>query len=349
MQLPNLPKFVLKPPKLQLLPQPQQQRQHNQHNQQPTRDNTDRGNRLDRGSGSGDTEQLITDDRSSKPGVSTHKSVPTSRSGSPRFSPYASPDTHRRGKSGADQTGDSQILFRLQSPVPHGPAGVVPGVPTTVPVPPVPVPEERDSVVGPDSPRIVRTDVPLGKQGWASHSSSRPVPDQEPGSPVPDVRADPSAPEETSSPEKAHSPRAATRGARKTSADPVYENLEFSARPGHSRGARPKEAVVQQPKSILKKSEASTTKKSVQYTPSTKRGRPVSTKRPPTPDLEVSIRPTSNWDIVDEVLAGQPTKTVAGRTIPDTLIQISEPTPHDQAKKSKKTIIPSDRTLRSKK
>jgi hypothetical protein len=72
-------------------------------------------------------------------------------------------------------------------------------------------------------------------------------------------------------------------------------------------------------------------------------------KRPLTPDLEISIRPTSTLDIFDEIVAGQPTKKKGGQTIPDTLIQITEPTPHDQPKKSKKSIPPTDRVLREKK
>ena len=164
-----------------------------------------------------------------------------------------------------------------------------------------------------------------------------------------DFRTDPTAPEETSSSEKGDPPRPAARGSRKLHPDPAYENLEFATGAGYTGGAKPKKAVVQQPKSILRTPDTGTKKKTVQYTPSTKRGRSVSTKRPPTPDLEVSIRPTSTWDIVDEVLAGQPTKTKAGKTVPDTLIQISEPTPHDQAKKPKKVLTRSDRILRSKK
>jgi hypothetical protein len=87
----------------------------------------------------------------------------------------------------------------------------------------------------------------------------------------------------------------------------------------------------------------------VRYTPSTKGARPVVPKRPPTPDLEISIRPTSTLDIFDEIVAGKPTKKKGGQTIPDTLIQITEPTPHDHPKKSKTSIPPTDRVLREKK
>lgn len=100
------------------------------------------------------------------------------------------------------------------------------------------------------------------------------------------------------------------------------------------------------PKSILKKSTTVKGKKSVQYTPSTKRGRAVAPKRPPTPDLEVTIRPTSALDIVDEILAGQPSRRIGERTIPDTLLQINEPAAHAGAKKLKKQPEPSDRVLR---
>jgi hypothetical protein len=101
-------------------------------------------------------------------------------------------------------------------------------------------------------------------------------------------------------------------------------------------------------KSILKRStkDDPKAKKSVQYTPSTKGPKPTVHKRPPTPDLEVTIRPTSTLDIVDEILAGQPSRRVDGQTIPDTLIQINEPTPVDRTKKAKRQVEPSDRVLR---
>ena len=105
--------------------------------------------------------------------------------------------------------GDSQIMCRLQSPLPHGSAGVVPGLPTIVPISPVPISEKRDL------PRIVPTDVPLGKQGWTNDSPSRPILDQEPGSPVRDVQAGLSAPAETSLSEEVAAPRPALRGSRK--------------------------------------------------------------------------------------------------------------------------------------
>ena len=111
--------------------------------------------------------------------------------------------------------GDSQIMCRLQSPLPHGSAGVVPGLPTIVPISPVPISEKRDCLVEPNLPRIVRTDVPLGKQGWTNDSPSRPILDQEPGSPVRDVQAGLSAPAETSLSEEAAAPRPALRGSRK--------------------------------------------------------------------------------------------------------------------------------------
>jgi hypothetical protein len=101
-------------------------------------------------------------------------------------------------------------------------------------------------------------------------------------------------------------------------------------------------------KSILKQAtkDDPKVKKSVHYTPSTKGPKPTVQKRPPTPDLEVTIRPTSTLDIVDEILAGQPSRRVDGQTIPDTLIQINEPTPVDKTKKARRQVEPSDRVLR---
>ena len=353
LQLPVVPKFVLKPSKLQQS-QPQQQRdQFDQQRRQQQQsagaaDSQGTGNRPSRGAGIGAPNPQPSSSR--ELGTST-KPESTSRSGSPRFHPYASADAQRRSQPGTAQKGDSQILHRLSSPVHDRSSTLVPGLPDTVPIPPIRVPPKSDSLLEPDPSRIIRTDLPLGQQGWTSNSSSASSGSISPTGTDPsgDFRTDPTAPEETSSSEKGDPPRPAARGSRKLHPDPAYENLEFATGAGYTGGAKPKKAVVQQPKSILKTPDTGTKKKTVQYTPSTKRGRSVSTKRPPTPDLEVSIRPTSTWDIVDEVLAGQPTKTKAGKTVPDTLIQISEPTPHDQAKKPKKVLTRSDRILRSKK
>jgi hypothetical protein len=186
------------------------------------------------------------------------------------------------------------------------------------------------------TPKIVNTSVPLRKQGW---SGDNPVgPRDTSGRRSADGR-------EVGDPQRRLPPQPATR-TRRASGSEIYENVNPSA------AIRP--AAVQAPhpiaKSILKKTaDPSKIKKSVQYTPSTKKARPVVPKRPPTPDLEISIRPTSTLDIFDEIIAGQPTKKKGGQTIPDTLIQITEPTPHDQPKKSKKSIPTTDRVLREKK
>jgi hypothetical protein len=262
----------------------------------------------------------------------THKSVIRSRSSSPRFQPY---DPSSYGKS--TEPGPSQILFRLQSPVRDRSATVVPGLPDPLSSPPISIHTQSGQ------PKLVSTDIPLRRQGWIGDSSSGSV--FEPRSPVREFESDPSAPPEAGPSKEGQSPTPSPRSRQPVKPSADYENVQ----PGSvaQGGARPK-VTPDLPKPILKKTNtAAGHQKKVQYSPSTKRGRPISTKRPPTPDIEVSIRPTSNWDILDEVLAGQPTRIVDGRTIPDTLIQISEPTPHDQAKKAKKTVARSDRILRS--
>lgn len=293
-----------------------------------------------------------------------------SRPSSPRFHPYP------------DAASKSQILFRLHSPVRHNAAGVLPGVQTTVPIPSVQVREEHGGLGQPEQPRTLRTDLPLRDQGWSggiggASSRSVPTPDRHQIRDVPEGQP---ASEETATSKKDIPPAPVPRSPRATTGEPpVYENVNPFAslragttggsQGGATRGARPKVTPrsPQQPssaspssssahsssqpqtRSILKKSGSPHTGKQVKYSPSTKGSRPENLKRPPTPDFEVTIRPTSALDIFDEVLAGQPSKRKDGRTIPDTLIQINEPIPPASGKRPKKVVEPSDRTLRSKK
>jgi hypothetical protein len=249
----------------------------------------------------------------------------------------------------------------LHSPVRDREPSVLPGVQTQVPPSRLLLREEALPTVS-----LTR---PLSQQGWERRPSPRSVPDQ--GEPeLPNLPPSQGSLEETDQSEEDPDPPSSSS---KHGAVPIYENINPSD-PGaprvpiprtrsaqqHPRGAtaRPEPEsrsstvsppLVSTPRSILKPHTPGAPKK-VKYSPSTKREAPVKpVKRPPTPDFEVAIRPTSALDILDEVLAGQPSRRVGGRTIPDTLITVSEPTPHDKAKKVKKTIPPTDRTLRSKK
>lgn len=262
------------------------------------------------------------------------------RSGDARFQPYYK----------SNQTGESQILYRLHSPVPKPKATVLPGVPGPLSPSHVPLPEESFSPKSEsgteDQPVLISPNRPLWKQGWSGDASLAGA--------TPKIRRSTAA--DSSSESTSASPPIPAHRRRASSEQAIYENINpFAALRGdldQGGAAFGGPTVVNDPqpsvpRPILKKTaETSKVKKSVQYTPSTKGPRPVVHKRPPTPDLEVTIRPTSTLDIVDEILAGQPSKRVDGRTIPDTLIQINEPTPFDKAKKAKRQPEPSDRVLR---
>ena len=221
--------------------------------------------------------------------------------------------------------------------MPNQGAQVLPGVHGPVPETPVlvhPKPEPRTSTSG---PKTVSTRVPLSQQGWTRSGT-----DDDGGTSGATATAGTSA--------------TATARSTTRSESAIYENINpFGLL--KDPGDRPDTVQVKvepgqqpSPRSILKKDVTKeVTKKKVQYSASTKGTRPPVPKRPPTPDFEIKIRPTSTLDLVDEILAGQPSKRVDGQTVPDTLIQIHEPTPHEQAKKSKRQVPPTDRVLRDKK
>jgi hypothetical protein len=237
-------------------------------------------------------------------------------------------------------------------------AAVLPGVPSTLPKAHVLVSEESGAAGGqPDAkekPVLVSTSRPLWKQGWSGDASLGATPKERRG-------------QEQLSPRDAGAEQPVPASRRRSTPDQsIYENLNpFAALrgdldqggglAGHQTPVEvehPEEQSTAGPptyptKKILKTGPTTAkVKKTVQYTPSTKGPRPSIPKRPPTPDFEVTIRPTSTLDILDEILAGQPSRRVDGRTIPDTLIQINEPTPVDKAKKAKRQVEPSDRVLR---
>ena len=265
-------------------------------------------------------------------GIPAHQSrkSPSFRSQPTRFLPYTK----------SNQTGESQILFRLQSGVPEQRTEVLPGVHDPLSKPSVLV--STESGIPDDQPRVINPNVPLWKQGWAGDSSF----------------AAGATPKRRSTDEKdlagarpAVPPQPATRSSRTSGSDlPIYENLNpFEALKSGAQSKVSPEQPEEKFKTILKKtSDPTKVKKSVKYSPSTKGSRPAVAKRPPTPDLEISIRPTSALDIFDEIVAGQPSQRIGGQTIPDTLIQISEPAAHDPAKRSKKNVPPTDRILRPK-
>lgn len=307
-----------------------------------------------------------------------HTKHSSSRETSPRFQPYDKTAFLKQ------QSGESQILSRLRSPVRDRPTEVLPGVQTTLPSPPVSVREKPSPTV--------RTDIPLHRQGWTGASGGSVPEENRPR--IPDVQPDPGPHPEADTATTDPNTSSAS------GADPdvqVYQNVNPTA-PGAPRVALPRKGATSTssssggtgaiPKSrpVLKKTPpAKTDPKRVQFSFSTKPANPshpqvkpspptarpqarpsppssrpqvkpsppsVTTarqgvKRPPTPDLEIKIRPTKTLDILDEVLAGQPTRRVAGQLVPDTLIQIQEPAPTDKAKKAKKPVEPSDRVLRS--
>lgn len=269
-------------------------------------------------------------------------------------------------------------LSGVQPTLHHHTTRVLPRVQTAVPVSPIPVREESGRVGDTERPRTLRSDVPLRDQGWSrgdSGASSRPLPDPN-RDPIRDILPGEPASEEAASPKKTLPPVPIPRAPRSsTDESQIYENLNpFTAlRPGAaagnqergSGGARPRitprspqqatsppqpaHSDQPSPKSILKKPNSPHPGKQVKYSPSTKGARPDNPRRAHTPDIDVSIRPTSALDILDEVLAGQPSKRKDGRTIPDTLIQVESATPPAGSKRQKKVVEPSDRILRSKK
>ena len=133
----------------------------------------------------------------------------------------------------------------------------------------------------------------------------------------------------------------------RTSGSPIYANLDPRV-PSDQRklpeAAQPQACGGARPKSILKTGSARAGSKNVQYSLSTKKGSPRRSRTkvssaPQAParssEPDISVRPTSHFDIVDEILAGEPSKVKKGKTIPDTLLKV------------KPKVPPTDRKLRS--
>jgi len=278
---------------------------------------------------------------------------------------------------------ESQILFRLSStPVPKPRTGVVPGLSTSLPVSPIPVPAQPER------------EEPTRASGSDQPTSDPDLPDIRSGSPVPSTSGEynpfselrrpagtspadlirrptgarpkahrtnppPPAPEfsSASSSPSSSSESESSSGASRADQDPQQLASSQTGTPGSGTPAR----------SILKgPSSSSKAPRKVQFSPSTKRPKkpelPPRDQIPPAPDFGVHIRPTDNLDILDEVVAGQPSVYQAGQVTPDTLLQVGKTSPGTKKKpilqvgkpvpgvkkREKRPVSPSDRVLRPK-